>query len=92
MKKVIAIVSMGFALAIGGLGLSATPFTPAPQAAQAVSYRDCAMGMNGRQVCYQYNCNWWEYTFNGCRDGWVYMGNVWYAQVKPGATAVLTSA
>lgn len=90
MKKTLAIIGASFALAIGGMGLSATPFTPAVESAQAVTYSNCFTAMNGERWCYQSNCNWWEYTFNGCRDGWV-KSNTWYALKSPAPQVVLTS-
>jgi hypothetical protein len=91
MKKALASLGFAAALAFGGTVLSATPFTPAPQAAEASTLSQCFVAMNGQRWCYKSNCNWLEYTFNNCRDGWV-MTNVWYARGLPAPKAVLTSA
>jgi len=75
-KKAIATLSVASALALGVTLGSATPFSPSTSKAEAVTYTKCYTAMNGERWCYQSNCNWWEYTFNGCRDGWV-RSNVW---------------
>jgi hypothetical protein len=59
MKKLLLSIGLACALAFGVLGFSATPFAPATQKAQAVSWTNCYWGMDGFQYCYK-RCSQWE--------------------------------
>lgn len=78
LTKSIGILGAAAALALGSTALSATPVSLTTSKAEAATLTKCFTAMNGERWCYQSNCNWWEYTFNGCRDGWV-RTNTWYA-------------
>lgn len=78
LKKSIGILGVATALALGGTVVSATPFAPATQKAEAASYTSCYWAMDGGYYCYRYACAYFEKVALGCRDGWV-LRSRWYA-------------
>lgn len=67
-------VAAALALALGGTAVAAVAVAPA---AQASTYTNCYVAMDGKYYCYRY-CTFYEYANWGCRNGWVYW-NTWYA-------------
>lgn len=78
MKNVFANLGFAAALALSGLALSATPAAPVIQKAEAASYTNCYLAMDGARYCYKSSCTFFErLATTGC-NSWVRMGN-WYA-------------
>lgn len=68
-RRTIAMLMAAVAIALGGAAVAAP-------AAQAYTWTNCYVAMNGTTYCYK-NCTYYEMD-HGCYDGW-YAWNYWYA-------------
>ena len=73
MKNKLRSVGAAVALALAGTGTAAVVAAPA---AQAYSWVNCYVAMNGRYYCYK-QCTYYEMD-HGCYGGWYYW-NTWNA-------------
>lgn len=79
MKKLLAILGMSSALALGGVAYSATPSSPVQKAEAAVSIGSCYWAMDGTYWCYRSGCSYMDWRLYGCYNGWIKVKRPWYA-------------
>lgn len=73
MKKLLSILGLSAAIAVGGTVCSVTPIVPTIEKAEAASYLGCYWAMNGGYYCYRYACTNFDRVALGCYDGYIRM-------------------
>ncbi|WNN94505.1 hypothetical protein SEA_LEWANDO_1 [Arthrobacter phage Lewando] len=80
MKKVLAVLGMSAALALGATAISATPAAPVTQKAEAaVAIYGCQWRFDGTYWCYRTGCSLTDRILYYCYNGWFKVNRPWQA-------------